>query len=167
MLIREEHPGDCAAIREVNRVAFEGDAEAQLVDALRKSGVELISLVAEEQGEIVGHILFSPVGLDGHPELTLFGLAPMAVLPVWQNRGVGSALVREGLERCRAQGVEAVVVLGHPAYYPRFGFKSSSEYAIASEYDVPPEVFMVLELVPGCLAQVHGTVHYHGAFAAV
>lgn len=97
----------------------------------------------------------------------ILGLAPMAVAPSHQRQGIGSALVRAGLERCRALGSGAVVVLGHPAYYPRFGFSPSVHFGIRSEYEVPEEAFMVLELQPGFLRGISGTVQYHAAFAKV
>jgi len=120
MNIRYEQPGDIEKIRQVNLQAFETETEANLIDALRNTGVELISLVAEENGEVVGHILFSPVTLS--EDLRIIGLAPMAVLHNWQSRGVGSKLVNAGLLACEKAGYEAVVVLGHADYYPRFGF---------------------------------------------
>jgi putative acetyltransferase len=138
------------------------------VDALRSRAKDTISLVAEQGGEIVGHIMFSPVSLAGgaerRAELKLLGLAPMAVAPSQQREGVGSALVRTGLEQCRRQGVAAVVVLGHPAYYPRFGFVPAARYGIDSEYDVPQEAFMLLELSPGALRGATGPIRYHDAF---
>jgi putative acetyltransferase len=151
----------------VNLAAFETAAEANLVDALRQQARPLISLVAQDGVEIVGHIMFSPVSLASHAKLNLMGLAPMAVMPAHQRKGVGSALVRAGLERCRELGVGAVVVLGHPGYYPRFGFQPSVRFGIASEYDAPPEAFMVLELQPGYLSGVSGTVKFHAAFQDV
>jgi putative acetyltransferase len=117
-------------------------------------------LVAEEDREIVGHIMFSPVSLSGHADLP-----PMAVVPSRQRQGIGTALVREGIEQCRANGDDAVIVLGHAEYYPRFGFLPASGWGILSEYDVPDEVFMALELVEGCLAGRSGTIRYHRAFA--
>jgi putative acetyltransferase len=167
MLIREELPGDIAAIHRINTAAFDTETEANLVDALREQKAVVVSLVAEEQGELVGHILFSPVTLSPDSSIKVAGLAPMAVLPARQNRGIGSALVREGIARCRQLGHEAIVVLGHPHYYPRFGFVPSVKYGIRSEYDVPEEVFMVLELKPEALKDVTGVVRFHPAFAMV
>src|SRR5436190_9240659 len=120
--IRHEAAADHEAVRHVNRLAFGGEDEARLVDALRSGGHSRVSLVAEVEGRVVGHVLFSevPILTDGGTVAAL-SLAPMAVLPDFQRRGVGSALVREGLEVCRA-GHRIVVVLGHPAFYPRFGF---------------------------------------------
>lgn len=162
--IREEKEGDIAGIRDVNCAAFETDTEANLVDALRESGTAVISLVAEEQGSIVGHILFSPVTMSGSSKLKLAGLGPMSVIPSRQRAGIGSELVEEGLRRCRASGHDAVVVLGHPDYYPRFGFVPSVRFGIRSEYDVPDDAFMVLELREGALRSAQGIACYHPAF---
>lgn len=167
MNIRTEQPNDSAAVRQVNESAFETAAEADLVERLHEEAYPLISLVADVQDEIVGHIMFSPVLLSGHPELKLMGLAPMAVLPALQNRGIGSALVQAGLEACEQLGVGAVVVLGHPDYYPRFGFVPGSHFGIDCEYDVPSDVFMVRELQTGYLRGLTGTIHYHAAFGEV
>ena len=167
MVIRTESPDDLIGIYQVNVSAFDTAAEADLVNTLRDTTLSLISLVAEDEGEIVGHLLFSPVTLTGHPELKLAGLAPMAVIPSRQNSGIGSALVRAGLAMCREQGYDAIVVLGHPRYYPRFGFIPSVSFGIRSEEDVPDDVFMVLELKKGILAEVQGMIKFHPAFAVV
>jgi putative acetyltransferase len=108
--------------------------------------------------------MFAPVSLSGCTDLNVMGLAPMVVAPAHQCKGIGSTLIQEGLEQCRQLGVAAVVVLGHPKYYPRFGFSPSSEFGIDSEYDVPEEVFMVMELIPGALSGKTGTVKYHAVF---
>jgi len=167
MHIRPERPADIAAVRAVNRAAFETDAEADLVDALRDQADPTVSLVADDAGRIVGHILFSPVTLTGHADLKIMGLAPMAVLPTQQRRGIGSALVRAGLERCTELGCAAVIVLGHAQYYPRFGFIPASRFGIACEYDVTDDVFMALELEPQILRGRTGTIRYHAAFGLV
>jgi putative acetyltransferase len=164
MLIRAEERGDWAAVRAVNTAAFGTPAEASLVDALRAQARPLVSLIAEDDGEIVAHIMFSPVSLSGHSALRIMGLAPMAVIPHRQRRGIGSKLVRAGLERCRDLGFGAVVVLGHPAYYPRFGFGTASRLGIGCEYDVPADAFMVTELEEGFLRGASGTAQYHAAF---
>lgn len=165
MQIKPEGAADIAAVRAVNRAAFETSTEADLVDALREQAEAIVSLVAEDAGSVVGHILFSPVTLSGHAELKIMGLAPMAVLPAQQRRGIGSALVRAGLDRCKALGCDALVVVGHPEYYPRFGFMPASRFGIGCEYGVPDEVFMALELEPGILRGKSGTIRYHAAFA--
>lgn len=167
MLIRAEQDNDRAAVYAVNASAFETPLEANLVDALREQAAPVVSLVAEDNGAIVGHIMFSPVSLSGHPALKVMGLAPMAVVPEHQRQGIGSALVRAGLEQCKQLGFVAVVVLGHPEYYPRFGFSPSTRFGIGSEYEVPEEVFMATELQPAALSGSAGTVKYHAAFASV
>jgi putative acetyltransferase len=118
VLIRDEEQKDRVAVHAVNVSAFETPAEAELVDALREQAHPVVSLVAVEGGTIMGHIMFSPVSLTGHPDLKIMGLAPMAVAPEYQRKGIGSALVRAGLDRCKQLGSGAVVVLGHPGYYP-------------------------------------------------
>lgn len=167
MQIRVEAPPDLDGVFRLNEAAFEREGEARLVDLLREQVKPVISLVAEETGDVIGHILFSPVLLSGHPELRIMGLGPMAVAPKRQRSGIGSLLVRAGLEECKALGFGAVIVLGHPWYYPRFGFKPASLFGIGCEYEVPDEVFMAVELQPGYLEGRSGTVHYHDAFRTV
>ena len=166
--IRDERPGDELAIHAVNEGAFGQPLEARLVDTLRDAGAVVVSLVAEVDGEIVGHILFSEVHLE--PERAgrkLVGLAPMAVAPGLQRGGIGSALIAEGLRRCADLGYAAVVVLGHPSYYPRFGFAPAHRFGLRCEFPAPPEAFMALELSPGGLDGAGATVRYHAAFRAV
>jgi len=167
MRIRPEEEPDRAAVRAVNEAAFETPAEANLVDGLRAKRLPLISLVADVDGRIAGHILFSPVALADHPGLRLMGLGPMAVVPEYQRRGIGSALVQTGLKRCKELGFLAVVVVGHPDYYPRFGFVPAARHALQCEYDVPADVFMVAELTVGALQGKSGLVCYDEAFASV
>ena len=167
MLIRAEEQQDWDAVHALNASAFETPAEANLVDTLRQQARPLVSLVAEDNGEILGHIMFSPVSLPGHPELRIMGLAPMAVALEQQRKGIGSALVRAGLEQCNHLDFGAVVVLGHPDYYPRFGFSTSTRFGIGCEYDVPQEAFMVVELKPGYLDRASGKIKYHAAFSDI
>lgn len=168
IVIREESIEDHAEVRRVIEAAFGRPAEADLVGALREKASPTISLVAVLEKKVIGHIFFSPVTIEsGSRVFGAIGLAPMAVLPVNQNQGVGSALVRRGLEECRRLGHDVVVVLGHPNYYPRFGFKPASSKGIRCEYDVPDEVFMVTELKPGALAGRNGLVRYHSEFGKV
>ncbi len=164
MLIRAETENDRDVVHAINVSAFETPAEASLVDALREQVQPIVSLVSEDNGELIGHIMFSPVSLSGHPDCRMMGLAPMAVTPGHQNKGIGSALVQAGLDQCRKLGFTAVVVLGHPEYYPRFGFSPSSRFDIDSEYEVPEEVFMAMELLAGSLRGKTGRVKYHAAF---
>lgn len=166
MLIRPEREDDHDAVYAVNAAAFQNAAEAKLVTALRARVHPLISLVAEAQSEIVGHILFSPVSLSTRPELLIFGLAPMAVAPGRQRTGIGSALVQAGLERCRELEGSAVVVLGHPDYYPKFGFTAAIDFGLSSEYEVPDDVFMALELQPDVLGREPGLIKYAEEFAS-
>jgi putative acetyltransferase len=166
--VRAERPEDYHAVYQVNEQAFGRPEEADLVDALRKSNQPRISLVAEEGGRIVGHIFFSTVQIESETSATAaLGLAPMAVLPEFQNQGIGSALVRRGLEECRNMGQEVVVVLGHTEYYPRFGFVPASQKGLSCEYPVPDEVFMVLELREGALSGREGLVKYGPEFGNV
>lgn len=167
--IRPEGLGDLDAVRRVNELAFGRPDEARLVDALRANQGVTLSLVALVDGELVGHILFSPVVIDreGEEGRAGIGLAPMAVLPDHQRGGVGSGLVRDGLERLRHAGHEAVVVLGHPEYYPRFGFERASRYGLRWELECPDEAFMALELRAGALGAGRGIVRYRPELSEV
>ena len=168
MKIREEELADTEAIWNINAEAFDTEAEANLVNVLRESGCTFISLVAKTDNKAVGHILFTPVELTGNKnKLKLIGLAPMAVLQQHQNKGIGSKLVKTGIEYCKTKGYDAIVVLGHPNYYPKFGFVPSVTYGIKSEYEVPDEAFMILELVPDSLKNHQGTIKYHELFGSV
>jgi putative acetyltransferase len=161
-MIRPECPADEDAIREINRRAFDQPLEAELVDALREVADPFISLVAELEGRIVGHILFTAVTIgEGAGTREVLGLAPMAVHPDHQRQGVGSALVRHGLGVCQAMGYPAVIVLGHPGYYPRFGFRRASDFDVRFEAPVPDEAFMALELEAGALDEISGPARYH------
>jgi putative acetyltransferase len=167
MIIRAESQKDITAVDALNRAAFETDAEARLVALLRTEATPVISLVAEADELVVGHIMFSPVTAEGAPAGAVLGLAPMAVLPEHQRRGIGSELVRAGLDACHGIGVTALVVLGHPEFYPRFGFVPASRFGLGSEYSVPDDVFMAMELEQGSLAGVSGVVRYHPAFGTL
>ena len=166
-MIRAEEEKDWAAVHALNVSIFDLSAEASLVEALRKNAQPKVSLVAEDNQTLVGHIMFSPVSLSGQFEMEIMGLGPMAVALNHQRKGIGSELVRAGIESCKQLGMGAVVVLGHPKYYPRFGFLPSSRFGIGCEYDVPEEVFMVMELQPGYLSGVSGAIKYHEAFRNV
>ena len=163
--IREETPADRAAVYAVNTAAFGGEGEARLVEALHHDGDVLAALVAVEDGEIVGHILFSKLPIEAD-EGTLFAtaLAPMAVRPDRQLKGIGSALVREGLKLARERGATAAVVLGHPDYYPRFGFSARWAAGLESPY-AGSDAFMAMELVPNGLGTGEGVLHYAAAFS--
>jgi len=163
LIISKEEPNEIQQIWEVNSLAFETDAEANLVIRLLNSGIEHISLVAKYNNNVVGHILFTPAKLE-NSEIKIAGLAPMAVKPEFQHTGIGSALVEYGLNECKSNGYQAVVVLGHPNYYPKFGFTPSINFKIKSEYDVPDEVFMIKELIPNSLDGLSGMLKYHKEF---
>ena len=158
-----ENANELRAIREVNETAFGGTEEADLVDKLRGGGSVLHSLVAELDSTIVGHVLFSRMWIDTASErVSAVALAPVAVLLEHQRMGIGRRLIEHGLRMLRAEGERIVIVVGHPSYYPRFGF--STEAAHLLEAPFPREVFMAMELVTGALAHVKGPVVYPPAF---
>ncbi len=168
LTIRPEETEDHATIRHVNTLAFGRANEADLVDALWCHEALTISLVAVQDGHIVGHIAFSPVTITSDTStIDALGLGPMAVLPEFQRQSIGSRLVESGLEACRQTDYGIIVVLGHPEYYPRFGFTPSKPHGIVWERDVPEEVFMVKELKEGALVQTQGVVRYRAEFGAV
>jgi putative acetyltransferase len=147
----------------VTLLAFGQKKEAQLVEDLRRLSdfIPELSLVALRGEQVVGHILFSPMAIETEKgEVPVLSLAPLSVRPECQNQGVGSQLVREGLKRCRSLGHEVVVVVGHPDYYPRFGFSSARAKGLEARFEVPDEAFLVLELAPGALAGITGTIKY-------
>ena len=162
--IRPEIDTDIPTIRQIHLAAFDGPDEADLVDALGDGGHVLASLVAEIDGQVVGHILFSRMHIETDDgDIPAASLAPMAVLPDHQNRGIGSELVERGLEHCRDLGERIAVVLGHPDYYPRFGFRPE----LAADLDSPwtgSDAFMALELADGALHDLGGRVRYPAPF---
>jgi putative acetyltransferase len=160
--IRAEQPEDRKLVADVHRRAFGRDAEARLVDQLHADQEVIVSLVAIINGQIVGHALFSRLPIEtAAGEIAAAALGPLAVLPEWQRRGIGSALVWRGIGDCRARGRAAVVVLGHPTYYPRFGFSAALAARLHAPYS--GEAFMALELIPGALAG-GGVARYPAAF---
>jgi putative acetyltransferase len=165
--VRREQPGDEAAITHVNDKAFGQPDESRIVDAIRKAGHATIALVAIDAGKIVGHILFSPVAIESPgPAIAALGLGPMAVLPEFQRRGIGSMLVQAGLKECARTGCQTVVVVGHPEFYPRFGFRPAHMFGLKCEFTVPDDVFMVVELISGALSGRHGMVRYRPEFGS-
>lgn len=165
MIVRDECEEDAAAIRAVTLAAFAGmphseQTEAAIVDALRASGALAVSLVAVEDGAVVGHVAFSAVTIDGTPAPGWFGVGPLSVRPDRQRRGVGTALMRAGLARLRKAGAKGCVLVGDPGYYRRFGFRAASSLVYP---DLPAEYFQVLELAAEA---PRGTVAFHPAFAA-
>jgi len=168
LTIRPEQTDDHEAITEVNLAAFDGETEARLVENLRKTSAFIpeLSLVAVLDGRVVGHILLSIVHIARDSErIPVISLAPMAVLPVHQNQGIGSLLVRAGLEKCRELGHSVVVLVGHPNYYPRFGFTPAGAQGLRLPFETPDEAFMVCELEPGALDRISGEIIYPPEFS--
>lgn len=164
--IREERPEDVAAIRAVDEAAFKQPQEAHIVDTLRANGGVALSLVATLNGRVVGHILYSPVAVGSEGEEVIgAGLGPMAVLPEYQRQGIGGKLIETGNNKLRGIGCPFVVVLGHPLYYPRFGFKPASGYGIRCEWDVPDDAFMVLVMDESRMKGVSGSAKYREEFS--
>jgi putative acetyltransferase len=166
--VRKEQPDDIGAVRAINDAAFGQSAEAQIVDALRAKCPEALSLVAVDEEQIVGHIFFSPVSVSCDGVLTGgMGLAPMAVAPDRQRQGIGSRLVRAGIRALRERGCRFIIVVGHPDYYPRFGFVPASRFGLTCQWDgVPDEAFLVLVLDDSVIPQLTGTAAYRDEFDA-
>ncbi|MEA3439386.1 MAG: N-acetyltransferase [Chloroflexota bacterium] len=162
--IRNEAPADESAVRHILLEAFDGDDEARIVELLCQAQKSIISLVAVYNGDLVGHILFSPMTIHPpQPDFNALGLAPLAVLPEYQGRGVGTRLTQEGLRICKRLGYSLVFVLGHPDYYSRFGFGPAGAYGLGSVYGAG-DAFMVQALCDGALNGLHGTVKYPPEF---
>jgi putative acetyltransferase len=162
--IREEGPNDVAAIRDVNRRAFNQNQEANIVDSLRSNGAALLSLVATIDGRPAGHIMYSPAlvgGIEGA------ALGPMSVLPEHQRQGIGSKLVEAGNRKLKDAGLPFIIVLGHPDFYPRFGFAPASTRGVSCEWNVPDEVFMLLVLDQSKMRGVSGVARYRQEFSTV
>ncbi len=165
LTIRPETPEGVESIGYVIEQVFGQESESELIEKLRNRGVLTISLVALQNGETVGHIAFSLVVIEsGLSSFEAIALAPMAVLPAYQRQGIGRQLVRAGLEECRRLGHEIIVLVGHPDYYPRFGFVPARPTGIECEFEVPEEAWMILELREGALAGRRGTVRFQPEF---
>jgi len=170
--IRQEKKDDRSSVYEVNEISFGRDSEAKLVDALRKNKEAFIpglSIIAIVDNEIVGHILFTKIEIinnrgEAHESLAL---APMAVKPGYQKKGIGGQLIQSGLEKAKALGYTSVIVVGHEHYYPRFGFVPAEKWNIKAPFEVPAIVFMGMELVKDGLKGIEGTVKYPKEFEEV
>jgi predicted N-acetyltransferase YhbS len=161
--IRHELPDDYHSITQLNDLVFGGKNEGELIINLRKteSFINELSIIAIHNDSIAGQILFYPVTIKSNGKMiSTLALAPMAALPDCQRKGIGSKLVEYGLQKSRELGFESVIVLGHSEYYPRFGFKPANSWNIYSDFDVPDEVFMAMELREGALADSAGKVLY-------
>ena len=172
LIIRQETPNDFNEVYEVIQIAFGQDNEAKLVDALRRDPTVFIpelSLVATDNNRIVGHILFTKIIIKddkGNMNESL-GLAPMAVTPEFQKRGIGGQLIKQGLEVAEGSDFKSVIVLGHEHYYPKFGFEPADKWNIKAPFDVPSDVFLAIELVKDGLKNISGTVIYPKEFGTV
>jgi putative acetyltransferase len=163
--IREEQSQDIASIRNLNKRAFSQTQEADLVDKLRQDCNDLLSLVAVVQDQVVGHILFSPATIESRQRAVQgMALAPMAVLPEYQRQGIGSKLVRTGIEKLKKGQCPFIIVLGHAEYYPRFGFEPASRYGVHSEWEVPDDAFMILLLSGPEMSTISGVAKYRPEF---
>ena len=152
-------------VHAINQAAFGRPDEADLVDHLRAEGVALVSLVAELEKRLVGHLLFSRVWIDTTgTSIPAVALAPMAVLPGYQRHGIGGRMIQLGLNLLRQRDEQIVIVLGHPDYYPRFGFGRARQFGLKDVYGAPDEAFMAMELVEGALSPCAGLVHYQPEF---
>jgi putative acetyltransferase len=162
--IRKEKPSDILTIRDVNKRAFEQDQEANIVDALRSNQAVLLSLVATLNGQVVGHIMYSPLEIG---EFKGAGLGPMAVLPQYQRQGIGAKLIEAGNRQLKESGYPFIVVVGHANYYPKFGFKPARSLGITCQWDVPDDVFLLLELDPEKVRSISGMAKYRDEFSTV
>ena len=166
--IRVERTEDRAAIRAVHEAAFDRSDEASLVDALRSRGGVLLSLLAVEDGRVVGHVLYSPVSVGSDARrIEGAGLGPVAVLPQCQRRGIGAMLIDEGNRRIERINCPFVVVLGDPAYYTRFGFEPARQHGMTCVWDVPHDAFMVSVLQPVLMERICGVATYRPEFSDV
>ena len=165
-----ETSADKAAIYHLNCQAFPSDAEAKLVQSIQHQLDDYISLVAKIDKQIVGHIMLSPMSIKNHADYKalLYGLAPMAVIPAHQKKGIGQALITAAIEACRQKDAAAIFVLGHPSYYPKFGFVKADDFSIKCQYDIPKEAFMVLPFKTAIIKLLEGdTVLYDKVFDAL
>ena len=170
IIIRPETLENYTAISEVNKLAFGQENEARLVKNIRHADNfnPKLSLVAIKDKKVVGHILFSPIIIQTPMgNIPALALAPLAVCPEFQNQGIGSQLVKQGLQECQRLGHKVVIVIGHPTYYTRFGFSPATAKGLEAPFPVPDKAFMILELIPGTLDSISGMVKYPPVFDEV
>ena len=169
ILIRKEEENDHKNIYEVNRLAFEQENESKLIEKIRVGSnfIPDLSLVADINNRIIGHILFSKIKIIGNSIFETLALAPVAVLPEFQKQGIGSNLINRGMEKAKELGFDSIIVLGHKDYYPKFGFKRASKWNIKCCFEVPDEAFMAVELIDGALRGKEGTIKYPDEFMDV
>lgn len=167
--IRKEEEKDYKQIYEVNKLAFQQENESKLIEKIRKSKnfIPGLSIVAEIDNRIVGHILFSKIKIIGASDYESLALAPMAVIPEFQKKGIGSELIKKGIAKAKELGFDSIIVLGHKEYYPRFGFQRASKWDIKCPFEVPEDVFMAIELTEKALEGKAGTVEYPDEFNEV
>jgi len=169
IVIRKEEPKDYTDVYEVNRLAFQQENESKLVEKIRKGKnfIPELSLVAEIDKKIVGHILFSRITIVGDSVYESLALAPMAVIPKFQKKGIGSKLIMQGIEKAKELGFSSIVVLEHKDYYPKFGFQRASKWSIKCPFEVPDEAFMAIELTENAFKGKAGAVKYPDEFMEV
>jgi predicted N-acetyltransferase YhbS len=168
--IETETEGDYEKIARLHAIAFNGDGEAKLVEKLRRTPryIRELSLVAKYRNAIIGHVLFYPIKIKTCRNMCdSLALAPISVIPRFQNRKVGSKLIKEGLEKARKLGFKSVIVVGHPNYYPRFGFEKASKYGISASLDVPDDALFAMELEKDGLKDCSGTIEYPSEYYEV
>jgi len=166
ILIRKEARKDYDDIFNLNKLAFGQEEESRLVNKIRNGNnfIPELSLVAEKDGKIIGHILFSKIRISGSLIFESLALAPVAVAPEFQRKGVGSQLIEVGISKAKELGFESIIVLGHKDYYPRFGFQKASKWNIKCPFEAPDEAFMAMELSKDALKDKSGTVIYPPEF---
>lgn len=166
IIVRKEEEKDYPRVYEINKLAFEQENESKLIEKIRKGNnfIPELSIVAEVDNQIVGHILFSKIQIVGDSVYETLALGPMAVIPQFQKQGIGSLLIRKGIETAKELGFDSIIVLGHKEYYPKFGFQPASKWKIKCPFDAPDEVFMAIELVKGALEGKSGVVRYPDEF---
>jgi predicted N-acetyltransferase YhbS len=169
IIIRQERPNDYEKVYEINKRAFNQENESELIKKIRKgqNHIPALSLVAEIEGKLVGHILFSKIKIVGDLNYDSLALAPMAVIPEYQKKGIGSKLVAGGLKKAKKLGFNSIIVLGHKDYYTKFGFRRASRWGIKCPFEVPDDVFMAIELTINALDGKAGIVAYPDEFNEV